>query len=210
MTDTYANYAALAAAETLGVDYRIRASERDPRWVIIAIHAGGIETGMSELCRAVAGEGETGEAWSEYRFEGIKASGNSALHITSTNFDEPNGLNLVTRHIGVVSLHGTTGTSPCTYLGGLDTHTLDRIGDALTAAGFTVDVATGDIAGSDPANIANAGLLEAGAQLEVTTAQRAAWFGTNTAIGRWGSRNATFEAYVAALRAVLDGQVEAG
>jgi phage replication-related protein YjqB (UPF0714/DUF867 family) len=210
VTDTYVDYAALAAAETLGVDYRIRAYDRDPRWAVIAIHAGGIETGMSELCRAVAGEEAGGHTWSEYRFEGLKASGNSTLHITSTNFDEPNALALTARHIGIVSLHGTTGTSPCTYLGGLDVDTRDRIGDALTAAGFTVQVATGDLVGIDPANIANAGLLEIGAQLEITTAQRSAWFATNTAAGRWTSRNATFAAYVDAIRVVLDGQVELG
>ena len=211
MTDTYVNFAALAAAETLGEDYRIRAYERDLGWAAIAIHAGGIETGTSELCRAVAGEAQgDGQWWSEYRFEGLKSSGNSVLHVTSTHFDEPNALHLVGRHAGVLSLHGTSGISPITYLGGLDLHVRTRLGDALTGAGFVVDTASGDIAGADPANIANRGMLGVGVQLEITTAQRVAWFGTNTASMRWSTRNALFQAYVDAIRSVLVGVVEAG
>lgn len=211
MTDTYADFAELAAAETLGTDYRIRSYARDLRWAVIAIHAGGIETGMSELCRAVAGEDQAGQVWSEYRFEGIKPSGNSILHITATNFDEPHAVDLVTRHLGVVSLHGTSGNDPITYPGGIDTYTRDRIGAALTAAGFTVQAAPPELAGTNPENIANWGALAlGGVQLEITTAQRAAWFGVNTAAGRWGSRNATFQAYADAVRSVLDGAVVEG
>ncbi len=207
MTDTYPNFAALSAARAVGADYRIRTYERDLRWATIAIHAGGIETGTSELCRAIAGEAElTAQGcWSEYRFEGLMPSGNSALHITATNFDEPHALHLVGRHAGVLSLHGTAGSTLTTFLGGLDTYTRDLIGYALTDAGFAVSAATGDIAGADPANIANRGFLGVGVQMEITTAQRAAFFGTNTASERWNTRNSVFESYVNAVRSVLAG-----
>lgn len=211
MTDTYATFAALTAVETLGEDYRIRCYDRDPRWAVIAIHAGGIETGTSELCRSIAGEDQPGQWWSEYRFEGIKSSGNSVLHITSTNFDEPTALNLVERHLNVLSLHGTAGQDPVTYIGGLDTHTGEWIAAALVLAGFDVDQSPPpELAGTDPDNICNQGLLGKGIQLEITTAQRAAFFDTNTASQRWNTRNATFATYAAAIRGVLNGTVEAG
>lgn len=210
MPDTYINFAALAAVETLGTDYRIRSRERDALWLIMAIHGGGIETGTSELCRAVAGEEESGPWWSEYRFEGIKGSGNSVLHITATNFDEPHGLAIVDRHVGAVSLHGTSGNDPITYLGGLDTFMRNRIGAKLTEAGFITELATGGLAGTDPDNIANKGILSMGVQLEITTAQRSAWFGTNTAADRWATRNTTFQAYVTALRLAINGAVDLG
>lgn len=210
MSDTYANFAALAAAEGLGSDYRIRCYERDLRWAVVAIHAGGIETGTSELCRAISGEEQDSEQWSEYRFEGLKSSGNGVLHITSTSFDEPNALALVQRHMGVVSLHGTSGSTPVTYIGGLDLATRSRVVAALTQAGFTVESAGGDIVGTDPANIANQGVLGKGIQLEITTAQRAAMFDTNTAASRWSTRNSVFEAYVDAVRAALGWEAVLG
>lgn len=210
MTDTYPNYATLAAAETLGVDYRIRAYHRNPDWAVLAIHAGGIETGTSELARAIAGEDQPGIPWSEYRFEGLKPSGNSVLHITATNYDEPECVNLVERHIGILSLHGTTGTEPLTYIGGLDTHTGLHITAELTLAGFDVDAAPPELAGTDPDNIANHGLTGKGVQLEITTAQRAAFFDTNTASQRWNTRNTAFAAYITAIRTALTGATEAG
>ena len=78
MADLYANYAALAAARQIGVDYRILV--RTPpgsRLAHIAIHGGGIELGTTEIADYLAGS-----ASRFYSFDGMLSSGNADLHIT--------------------------------------------------------------------------------------------------------------------------------
>ena len=53
----------------------------------MAPHGGGIEPGTTEIAEAVAGHEHT-----FYSFSGVKARGNSVLHITSSRFDEPEGI----------------------------------------------------------------------------------------------------------------------
>lgn len=199
-TDTYANYADLVAHETAGVDYRIRLINRHTDIVIVAPHGGGIEPGTSELTRAIAGEEGPGVGWSEYRFEGIKSTDNSVLHITSTNFDEPSCLWLITRSSRAITIHGTRGSAPVAYVGGLDTLVRDRVIAALTEADFNAKVARGGIAGINPVNITNRGMSNSGVQVEITTGQRDLFFGTNTVAQRWNTRTATFELFVGAIR----------
>lgn len=190
----YANFAALAAAEVLGTDYRIRLINRASAVVAMAIHGGGIEGGTSDVAEAVAGI-----KFSLYQFEGIKPSGNSALHIESTDFDEPSLLWLLNQSQRVVALHGTSGTSEATFVGGLDTLVRDRVIHSLTQAGFVASIATGDIAGTEANNVTNLGTSQAGIQVEMTTALRATFFTTNTAAGRPVTRTPLFYAYVDAL-----------
>ena len=85
--DTYPSFGALALSETEGKDFIVTClrGARDDI-VILAPHGGKIEPGTSELARAVAGSDIA-----LYLFEGVKPSGNRALHVTSTNFDEPRG-----------------------------------------------------------------------------------------------------------------------
>ncbi|MCM4084720.1 poly-gamma-glutamate hydrolase family protein [Paractinoplanes hotanensis] len=59
----------------------------------MALHGGGIEPGTSELFLAIAGYhpagGATGGPVHDYwMFEGIRSSGNAALHITSASCDD--------------------------------------------------------------------------------------------------------------------------
>jgi hypothetical protein len=63
---------------------------------IIAPHGGGIEFGTSELCLAIAGYDPatlavvpgTGITYDYWMFEGLRASNNSQLHVTSTHCDD--------------------------------------------------------------------------------------------------------------------------
>jgi phage replication-related protein YjqB (UPF0714/DUF867 family) len=71
----------------------------------VAPHGGGIEPGTSELADAIAGSD-----LSFYTFEGLKSSGNTDLHITSTRFDEPMCLTLLASSSVVVTLHGEHST----------------------------------------------------------------------------------------------------
>lgn len=174
MGDLYNSYAELAAAETEGVDYERRTvAVTGATWTSIAIHGGGIEAGSGEMAREV-GAG----LMDHYEFAGIKSSGNTDLHITSTVFDEPNGVNLVTPSIRTLSFHGYTGTlgSPETALGGLDEHLRERVRYFLERAGFVVVDAPSEIAGTDPDNICNENASSAGVQLEMSRTLRESFF----------------------------------
>ncbi|RPK85054.1 poly-gamma-glutamate hydrolase family protein [Streptomyces sp. ADI98-10] len=209
MADLYADYAALAAAETEGVDYsRTATAPAGATWAAIAIHGGGIEGGSGEIAREVSG---AGSRMAYYEFAGLKSSGNSDLHITSTNFDEPQAMALVGGVRRCLSFHGYTGTAgvPVTAIGGLDTVLVARVTAALTRAGFTVTDAPSEIAGTDPDNICNQTTSSAGVQLELSRAQRDAFFpgGENTAAVRnSGARTEEFYRYASAIRAALMGR----
>ena len=75
--------------------------QADATVAIIAPHGGKIERGTSELARAIGGTD-----YRIYCFEGTKPNNNRDLHITSTNFDEPEGVKLVSACDRVVALHG--------------------------------------------------------------------------------------------------------
>lgn len=198
----YPNWAALAAAETAGADYRIETRPNSSGIAHIAIHGGGIEQGTSELADAAA----TVTRGQYYGMLGLKSSGNSALHITSTHFDEPQCLAIQAASYYTVSYHGSAGDDLTTHLGGGDTVMRDRIGDALTAAGFACDIASTEIDGNDPANITQKNRRGMGVQLELSRGQRAAFFpggDLSRAMRDSGQRTPAFRAYVAAIASVL-------
>ncbi|WP_128818031.1 poly-gamma-glutamate hydrolase family protein [Streptomyces sp. S063] len=209
MADLYANYAALAAAETEGVAYsRTAVAPAGATWAAIAIHGGGIEGGSGEIAREVSG---AGARMAYYEFAGLKSSGNSDLHITSTNFDEPQAISLVGAVRRCLSFHGYVGTAgvPVTAIGGLDTELVARITASLTTAGFTVTDAPSEIAGTNPNNICNKTATAAGVQLELSRAQRDRFFpdGQNTrAVRDSGARTEEFYRYAAAIRAAYTGR----
>jgi phage replication-related protein YjqB (UPF0714/DUF867 family) len=202
VADLYANYAALAAARQIGVDYRILV--RTPpgsRLAHIAIHGGGIEPGTTEIADYLAGS-----ASRFYSFDGMLSSGNSNLHITSTNFDEPQALDLVAAADYVISWHGAAGSDPVTFVGGLDTETGERIKAALEQAGFTVAPGSDELNGSDPANITNKDARLMGVQMELSLAQRQSFFEDFTRVGRdSGARTSDFYAYMTAIQTALNG-----
>jgi phage replication-related protein YjqB (UPF0714/DUF867 family) len=204
VADLYASYTDLAAHETEGVSYERRSVPvSGSTWASIAIHGGGIEVGSGEVARAV-GAG----IMAHYEFAGIKTSNNSDLHVTSTNFDEPIALGIVTASKRCLSLHGYTGTAglPETSIGGLDTLMSNRVAAALTQAGFRVITAAQEINGSDPNNIANKTTISAGVQIEMSNALRASFFpngDTSRTMRDSGQRTKAFTAYVGALRSVF-------
>ncbi|MFJ9382127.1 poly-gamma-glutamate hydrolase family protein, partial [Streptomyces sp. NPDC101455] len=167
------------------------------------------------------GSGETARAvgagvMAHYEFAGIKTSGNSDLHVTSVNFDEPTCQGIVTAARRCLSFHGYTGTSGLaeTSIGGLDTVMSARVAAALTRAGFRVITAAQEINGSDPANICNTTTISAGVQVEMSNALRASFFPNgdlSRAMRDSGQRTSAFQAYVAALRSVFgQGRVSMG
>jgi phage replication-related protein YjqB (UPF0714/DUF867 family) len=209
VADLYANYAALAAATTEGVDYtRTAITPTGSTWCAIAIHGGGIEAGSGEMAREVA---QAGTRMAYYEFAGIRAANNTDLHITASNFDEPQGVALVTASKRCLSFHGMTGTDgvPQTAIGGLDATLVTALTGALTRAGFAVTTTPSELAGTDPTNICNKTSTSAGVQLEMSRALRDSFFppGMNTLAGRAsGARTATFYRYASAVRAALLGR----
>lgn len=173
--DVYDNYAQLRAAQREGVDYlitRYEPASSDPAIAHIAIHGGRIEAGTSPLALYAAEKSHT----TGYTFQAIKSENNTALHITATHFDEPNARRIVGNSYYTVSWHGKEGNTPITYLGGGDNDISAQVGTALKHAGFVVEDAPERIDGDSPRNIANLNKRGEGVQLELTTAQRRAFF----------------------------------
>jgi phage replication-related protein YjqB (UPF0714/DUF867 family) len=173
MADRYANFAELSRSEREGVDFRICCTRRELGVAIIAPHGGKIEPATSQIASAIAGA-----EYSVYCFEGMKPSGNSALHITSENFDEPRCVELVSTSDYVVTVHGLSGTNEAIDVGGLDQALRDSICACLVGGGFTAQVIeSGAHAGIDPRNICNRGSRGAGVQLEISRGLRDALTG---------------------------------
>jgi len=177
MADIYSNFQELANNEIAGADYKIDLSVSAFSKVLVsAIHGGGIEPGTSELAHYIGHKNNH----SCYSFDGIKSSGNTSLHITSTNFNEPTALKMNSMMYHSVFLHGYEGTEKNTYLGGMDFEMMDIIRDELMKSGFNVvENAPVGINGNDPDNICNKNLRGKGVQLEISTAQRQAFFKNN-------------------------------
>ena len=166
MADLYDSFAALAAREIEGVDYLIRVDERASPFAIVAPHGGLIERGASEIAAAIAAD-----RFSLYCFEGLTKVDDRSLHITSTRFDEPRALALVSASELAIGVHGRKdqGDMASIWVGGLHEGLRDAICAALDAVGFSAkSVGEGHrLSGRDPANICNRGQCGAGVQLEL-------------------------------------------
>ncbi|WP_152656805.1 poly-gamma-glutamate hydrolase family protein [Oceanobacillus sp. CFH 90083] len=171
--DKYKNFKELRQNERQDEDYSISLEKGNPDIVLIAIHGGGIEPGTTELAEHLSLAGE----YSFYSFQGIKVTNNMDLHITSTNFDEPKALNMVSNSIYTLSFHGYGNEEKKhTYIGGLDETLSNSIKKELKNAGFSVSDAPKRINGKTKENIVNKNKQKKGVQFEISTAQRKAFF----------------------------------
>ena len=197
MSDQYDSFSTLAASEEEGQDYGRELLDRDCGVLVMAPHGGGIEQGTSEIARAVAG----GEL-SLYCFNGLKRTDNDVLHITSTRFDEPQGLDLLRRNRTVVAIHGSGGWEEAIYVGGRDEDLCTRFLQALNEAGFDARPAEGPRAGTHPDNACNRGATRQGVQLEISRGLRCALFAGLDRRGR-RTRTPAFQRLATAIRQVL-------
>jgi phage replication-related protein YjqB (UPF0714/DUF867 family) len=167
VADKYSSFWQLSTSEPSD-SYQISHTSCGTSVAIIAPHAGKIESGTSEICRAIAGKDLT-----FYLFEGRKSASNSDLHITSTRFDEPDGLVIASGAHTVVTIHGQRGDDLYINVGGLDEELGDRIIESLNAAGYVtgrhVDPA---LQGRNKENICNRGTSGSGVQLEISRGLR--------------------------------------
>ena len=132
MRDAYLTFAALRAAEPADA-FSVSICDRASRVVVAAPHGGGIEPGTSEIAVAIAGAD-----LSYYLFEGHKRQGNAELHITSSNFDEPQGRALLSRAVCVLTVHGEASENEAVYLGGLNASLKNALSTALERSGYAV------------------------------------------------------------------------
>ena len=178
--DKYPDFATLAKHERPGIDFRIMVRRAESQVAIVAPHGGSIEAGTSEIADAIASP-----AHSFYTFEGLKPKGNVDLHITSTRFDEPMCLAMVTGARVVVTIHGEHGGGDGVFVGGRDRALGARIAAALSAAGVNAGPhPEGRLQGLEPANLCNRGSSGAGVQLEIARGMRASLFDALTREGR--------------------------
>jgi phage replication-related protein YjqB (UPF0714/DUF867 family) len=130
---------------------------------VIAPHGGGIEPETDKIAEAIANA-----EFSLYCFKGLKASGNTRLHITGHNFDEPECLALLVKHQWVLAIHGCAESGERVLLGGLDNSLMTDLSEALAAAGIGAEMSGHEYAGEHPLNICNRGAPGVGAQFELS------------------------------------------
>ena len=164
MVSSYQSFKELADHEVEGQDYRIRIELRDPCGLIMARHGGKIEPATSEIAEAIADMD-----YSFYGFEGVKADGNSVLHIESHLFDEPCALQAVEKANIVVTVHGQIDQKKeFVMIGGLNTCLRSAIEHQLEVSGFQTRRPAKRLMGTDPMNICNRGKSRQGVQLEIS------------------------------------------
>ena len=114
MEDTYKDFKSLSAVEKEGKDFQVWSNKIKSRIAIVAPHGGSIEPGTSEIAKSIAGDDFTC-----YSFEGIKSKENKKyLHLTSTNFDEPEGVKICNNSDIVLAVHGAEENDDFVYVGG--------------------------------------------------------------------------------------------
>lgn len=165
-TDRYPDFETLAASAP--VEHYAIAVRQGPNLTvaIIAPHGGKIEPRTSDIARAIAGQD-----YSCYLFEGRKARDNGELHITSSNFNEPQCLALIAPARIVLGIHGCQGQSAI-YVGGLNLGLADALFEALVDDGLPAHRHGHQFPALHPENICNRGASRAGAQLELTLDMR--------------------------------------
>jgi len=170
--DKYSGFEHLSANESRGVDYEVRLRHGSSGIAVISIHGGAIEPGTSEIAEAVAGAEHT-----FYTLRGIKKTGNTDLHITSTRFDEPVALEIACNSETVISIHGCSDGEEVVYVGGTDSRLRECIEAKLRQAGFKALGGAPNSSGRNKRNICNRSRRGMGVQLEISKGLRVRMLG---------------------------------
>ena len=172
MADTYKNFKELSHVEKEDIDFKILTENVKSRIAIIAPHGGGIEPGTSEIAKAISNG-----KYNCYCFEGIKNRKNKdLLHITSTNFDEPECIAVCQSSDTVVAIHGADDDDYIVFVGGLNKELKIAMIEKLKIAGFKAKEDTTGHSGLDIGNLCNKGVMGKGLQLEISNGLRKNFF----------------------------------
>lgn len=178
--------------------------------LLIAPHGGGIEPGSSEIMRMVAEVG----GWAWYELAGFLRKGNNdALHISSTNFDEPTLKRVLPQAGFVIAFHGASESrEPIVYVGGkwkLGRRTvIESINGTVRKHGIqavdAMDHATAEhLRGSDDSNITNLGKRSEGIQLEFSREARNLLFPPDSSREARGRRSAKLRPLATSIDAAI-------
>lgn len=198
MPDKYANFAELSRDEPTDA-YAVRYQDRGSTTIVVAPHGGGIEPGTSEICVGIA---DPDLSW--YLFEGQKETGNEDLHITSSSFDEPDCLRLMSGARRVLTIHGERSDLDVAFVGGLHKPTVRSLLENLEAYGIEARKHHDPkLQGISYQNICNRGLMGEGVQLELAKGLRRTLF---EGLSRTGRQSVTvrFQRFCEAVRKALD------
>ncbi|MGD2149577.1 MAG: poly-gamma-glutamate hydrolase family protein [Desulfobacterales bacterium] len=198
MEDTYKDFKSLSAVEKEGKDFRIWSNKIKSRISIVAPHGGGIEPGTSEIAKSIAGDD-----FACYSFEGIKSKENKKyLHLTSTNFDEPEGVKICNNSDMVLAIHGAEENDDFVYVGGRNQGLKNRIIQKLKNEGFNATEDTTNHSGRNAENICNRCKSMEGLQLEIPKGLRKKMF---KELNRSDQKSTTqvFDKFVQSIRSVL-------
>jgi len=172
MADLYASMTEMKQNTVEGVDWQIVTRTYDTDVLVSGIHGGGIEIGVSELSTLIAEIG----SYNYFAFEGLRSANNGDLHVTSTHYDEPTMVKMVTNAMNHVAVHGASGDTEIINVGGLDIPLRNAVWSELTKRGFNAVIAPSNIIGEEPDNVSNRTLKGGCVQLELTSQQRKAFF----------------------------------
>lgn len=193
--DYFGNFETLARRRREGVDYQITLLDRRSSTSVVAIHAGRIEAGTSEIAKFIAGDD-----LNLYLFEGItpepqwglRQSGsdfnshfftsserpehNILMHITSEAFNEPSARELVARSSNCISVHGffEEVRRPIACIGGRDVELRDSIVEVLREKKLPIRIESPceRFEGRSVRNIVNTTMTGQGVQIEMSTGLR--------------------------------------
>jgi phage replication-related protein YjqB (UPF0714/DUF867 family) len=195
--DKYKSYVELKRHENRN-HFRIRRREGWSGVAIVAPHGGGIEPGTTEIAERIAGTEHT-----FYTFEGLKRTGNRDLHITSTNFDEPVGIETAQHAQRVLTIHGCGDQGEVLHIGGLDNDLKKKVVACLSTAGFRVDRCSDTtLQGASPNNICNRSKNHCGVQIEISIGLRRRMFDNLSRKGRTRT-HPIYDEFISALRQAI-------
>lgn len=178
--DLYQNFQELVDKESIK-NYRIVSdfkTQRTNKILVFSPHGGGIEKGASEIVKDLSALGK----FNFYLFEGLKMEENKLLHITSTNFNEPELIKLLANHHTAISIHGMKlkDKSVDIIIGGLNTEFGEVIRKNLI--GFSVCNSEKELPNHKrlfarmKSNVTNKCQIEQGVQIEISQELRTKFF----------------------------------
>ena len=173
-TDYYRSMTDLLHDTQEGKDWTKESTNRHSNVLIFAPHGGSIEKGTTELTKAIANKGN----YDYYAFNGTRNKNNSQLHVTSTNYNDPDLINRNYNKDVSISIHGAGQAQGknTVLIGGRDEQLIQLISKELSAFKFNVQRSLGHLAGIDTNNVVNYNKKGQGVQLELTPDLRKSFF----------------------------------
>ena len=173
-TDYYRSMTDLLKDTQEGKDWTKENTNRHSNVLIFAPHGGNIEKGTTELTKAIANKGN----YDYYAFNGTRNKNNSQLHVTSTNYNDPDLINRNYNKEVSISIHGAGQSQGknTVLIGGRDEKLIQLISKELSAFKFNVQRSLGHLAGIDTNNVVNYNKKGQGVQLELTPDLRKSFF----------------------------------